>query len=148
MSLASTTRPNGLAQQFMRLLGVQNAFVFVGRGLKEVPQRERGLSEYASAYLLLWDTKVVGPASIAMRGIRFHDADENCSLENLVDEKSADFIIVMIMAEEIDDAIRQEAPQDIREIPGETPNVRSLRVLRTGTQHQKKKELRSSAPFD
>ena len=39
VNLASTGRPNGLAQQFMRLLGVQDAYVFIGRGFKEIPQR-------------------------------------------------------------------------------------------------------------
>ena len=91
-------------------------------------------------YLLLWDTTAVGSASIAMRGTRFHDVEENYSLEGLVDNIE-NVVIVMYLAEELDDASRREAPQDIREEPGETPNIRSLRVLKTGTPHRKKKEL-------
>jgi hypothetical protein len=72
--------------------------------------------------------------------VRFHDAGENYSLKDLTKELSS-LVIIMLMSAEIDEVIRQDAPEDLREVRGEPPNIRSLKILRTGNTAQKKKEL-------
>eukprot|EP00972_Heterocapsa_arctica_P002459 355100-Heterocapsa_arctica.AAC.1 len=71
---------------------------------------------------MLWDTAVAGSASIAIGGVRFRDAGEDYSMKNLTKELST-VVIIMLMSAEIDDLIRQDAPEYLREVRGEPPNI-------------------------
>ena len=54
----------GLWQILLELLGIPGAYVMLGRGLPEVPQKGCGMSDYLGGYVMCWDTdKVASQAS-------------------------------------------------------------------------------------
>eukprot|EP00972_Heterocapsa_arctica_P031329 4613097-Heterocapsa_arctica.AAC.1 len=58
----------------MKLLGIDEAYVYIGRGLAVIPNKESVFGDYSHAYTMLWDTERKGKMAVALRSIELTGA--------------------------------------------------------------------------